>query len=198
MHDLSENLLGKIKRSLIFWAAAAVVIAGDQASKIWILANLAPNPGEPGYEIGIGLTRMVTIIPRLLRFQYAENTGAAFSMFEQHPEILTIIACSLAVGVIAWSFFLPAGEQLSRLALGLVFGGAVGNIVDRFQHGFVVDFIQLHWDGRPLYPTFNIADSAICVGIGVFFIASWLAYREQSKQSKEPGAAREPGRDASA
>jgi signal peptidase II len=118
-------------------------------------------------------------LPRILRLQYAENTGAAFSLFNEYPAILAVIATGLAALVLAWSWFLPERERLSRAALGLIFGGAVGNLIDRFRYGFVVDFIQVHCDGRPLWPTFNLADSAICVGIALFFLSSWAAVRAQ-------------------
>ena len=128
MHELAESILRKIKRSLIFWLAAAAIILLDQASKSWVLKSLAPLPGEFGYEEGIGM-RTVPLIPRLLRFQYAENTGAAFSLFEQHPGVLTVIACSLAACVVIWCYLLPERVRMSRLAVGLIFGGAIGNIL---------------------------------------------------------------------
>ena len=168
MHGLSENILRKIKRSLGFWLAAALVIASDQLTKAWVLDTLAPGPE-------------VSVIPNFFRFKYAENTGAAFSMFANHPGILTVIASLLALGVVVWSFLLPDNERLSRISLGLIFGGAVGNLIDRFLHSFVVDFLEFHWNGRQIFPTFNIADSSICIGIGIFFLSSYLVLRQSRK-----------------
>jgi signal peptidase II len=175
---MPESIRRKGYQSLIFLAAAAVVAASDQASKAWTMDALAPHPG-----------RAVSLIPRLLCFQYAQNTGAAFSLFDTYPAVLTVVAMVLALGVLAWSLLLPDREKTSRVALGLVFGGAVGNLIDRFTHGFVVDFIQIHWDSRRLWPTFNIADSAICVGIGLFVLSSWFLSRRSEKTPTPAGPA---------
>ena len=177
MHGLQENIRQKNHGPLIFWVLALITIILDQVTKFWTLNAIGPQ-SEAFLTQGFA---NVGIIPRLLRFQYAENTGAAFSLFTRHPGILTWIASVLAVAVAVWAYLLPRHERMSRFALGLVFGGAIGNLVDRFRCGFVIDFIQFHWDGRPLFPTFNVADSAICIGIGIFFLSSWLSMRQVEK-----------------
>jgi len=141
-------------------------------SKAWVLGALRPNP-----------FRRLEIIPGFLRLQYAENRGAAFSLFQNHPGILTAVAMILATAVLVWAvFFLPREERLTRLALGLIFGGAVGNIIDRLRFRYVLDFIEVYWrnvEFPPLipWPRFNVADSSICIGIAAFFVASLLAAR---------------------
>jgi signal peptidase II len=184
VHQLQNGLRQKIQASLIFWIIAIVSIALDQLSKSWVLAALAPKQGD----WTMGPLRTVPVIGGWLKFRYAENRGAAFSLFNEHPEILTGVALILAVAVLIWAlFYTPVGDRLSRVALGLVFGGAVGNLVDRFRLGYVVDFIVAHYKVHE-FPTFNIADSAICVGIGLLFLAS---FRMHQAMPTPPAAAQE-------
>jgi signal peptidase II len=180
---MQTNLRQRIKQSLIFLAAALIILILDQLSKQWVLKNLAPVFPD-GVPSAMSL-KTIPVVPSILQFQYAENTGAAFSLFQDHPAILSIIASLLALGVFVWGFTLPLTERMNRVALGMIFGGAIGNLIDRFLHSFVVDFIMIHWKGRPLWPTFNIADSAICVGIGLFFIFSWVTGRKAAQKVAE-------------
>ncbi len=173
MYRMQTVVRQKSKQALTFLAIAVAVLIIDQATKAWVLANLADA------------LRPVVLVPGLLRFQYAENRGAAFSMFHEHPEVLTVVAGLLALFVLVWAlFFLRAEERWSRCALGLVFGGAVGNLVDRFRLEFVVDFIVAHWKEHA-WPTFNVADMAICVGIGIFFIVSMRGDKAEAQEKKK-------------
>ena len=174
----------------VFWASAVGVLVLDILSKAWTLRTLAPAPGASPFAPRAS----VSIIPGCIRFEYAENTGAAFSLFQNHPGVLTVIACILAGAVLLWSAFLPAAERLNRVALGLIFGGAVGNLIDRFRFGFVVDFIVAYWKTHA-WPTFNVADSAICVGIGVFFLASYLQGRAEALDEGNERRAKADGKE---
>jgi signal peptidase II len=179
VHGLQTGLRQKIQESLIFWLACAPAFALDQATKLWTIRALSPPGRGPA----------VPVLPPILRFKYMTNTGAAFSIFHEHPEILAVIAGALAAGVLVWGlFFLAPQERLARAALGLIFGGAVGNLADRLARGFVVDFIDIHWQGRTVWPTFNVADSCICVGIGLFLIASWRLGRQEARAAQAPEA----------
>lgn len=183
MHQLQNGLRQKIQASLIFWILAIVSIVLDQLSKDWVLETLAPKQGH----WTVATLPTVVLVPDWLKFRYAENRGAAFSLFYEHPEILTGVALTLAVAVLIWAlFFTPVGDRLSRVALGLVFGGAVGNLIDRFRLGYVVDFIVAHYKALE-FPTFNIADSAICVGIGLLFFASLRIPQEAPAPPAEAG-----------
>lgn len=116
-------------------------------------------------------------LPGLLAFIHARNEGAAFSLLSSQPVVLTVLAAALAVAILVWVFrFLPRQALWPRLALGLIFGGALGNLFDRIFRDFqVTDFILVLLNYRGHYwPTFNVADIAICVGIGLFFLLSFL------------------------
>ena len=195
MHEMQADLRReKTRAALIFLAVAATVVLADQASKLWVLGALKPEPASGLFSVS---PRTVVVVPGLVCFQYAENTGSAFSLFTEHPGLLTAVSCILALAILVWSYFLPSTERLSRTALAMVFGGAVGNLIDRFRLGYVVDFIVVHWkDLRwpPFipWPSFNVADSAICVGIGVFLLATWLSARRGDADAASAAEAPEP------
>lgn len=128
---------------------AAIVLVVDQLSKTLVLTFLAP--GAPHAE--------VVIVPGLLRLYYVENTGAAFGLFQGKNPLLAFLAFGVVVALVVW-FRELVRFWLGALALGLQLGGAVGNLIDRFRHGFVVDFIDFSF-----WPTFNVADSAITIGV---------------------------------
>jgi signal peptidase II len=97
----------------------------------------------------------------------AHNTGAAFSFLADQSGwqrwFFTVIGIAAAIFIV-WLLRSHAGQKLFSFSLALILGGALGNVLDRLLHGYVVDFIQVHWDNRYYFPAFNIADSAITVG----------------------------------
>ena len=113
---------------------------------------------------------------------YAQNKGAAWRFLSQSGGWQLWFFMSIAVLVVGYLAYLML--QLSykqvrlNLAYGLIIGGALGNAVDRLQHGFVVDFIHLYWQSYH-YPIFNIADIAICVGAGLMVIDAWMVSKQQ-------------------
>ncbi len=147
-----KSLQGK-GRNVIFPITALLVVVADQLSKLWIRSNLAI--GESLFEVGF------------FRLTRVHNTGAAFGLFQGQSFLLTIIALVGVAALLLYAFFfhhkLPfLGNRLSKLALGLVLGGTVGNLIDRIYLGYVTDFITVS-----IWPAFNIADSAIVVGITI-------------------------------
>jgi len=147
---------------------AILIIVADQLSKAWVLNHLGPG----------GDRTVVNIVPGFLRLFYVENSGAAFGMFHGSGSVLTLVAV-VVVLVLAVAFRHLIGRSwLLSIALGLQFGGAVGNIIDRFRHGFVVDFINV-----PHFWTFNVADSAITVG--VIILAIFLIFYESDSYQAE-------------
>ncbi|MBF0179979.1 MAG: signal peptidase II [Magnetococcales bacterium] len=134
---------------------ALLVVVLDQASK-WIVMRDLPAQG-------------VTLIPGFFDLVLVHNVGAAFSMFATlAPDTRVWFLCSVAVVAVgAILYLLPRADSLLYiLGLGLVLGGAVGNLIDRVRYGWVVDFIHVHWHELS-WPVFNLADSAITVGVGL-------------------------------
>jgi signal peptidase II len=146
------------------WLSAGV-IALDQATKFLVTRFFE-------------LYERVEVLP-VLDFTLLHNTGAAFSMLAnasgwQRPFFITLgIAVSLLL--LVWMWRSPRGDKLLPVALALILGGALGNVIDRLRFGFVIDFIHAHWGGA-YFPAFNIADSAITIGAGLLIID---AFREK-------------------
>ena len=126
-----------------------------------------------------------------LNMTLAHNYGAAFSFLSNaggwQRWFFIVLASIVSLVLLVWLLRLPRDEWLTGLSLGLVIGGAIGNLVDRIQLGYVVDFIDVHFKGWH-YPAFNVADSAITMGVifllidGFFFSAARARAAEESKE----------------
>jgi signal peptidase II len=124
------------------------------------------------------LYERVEVLP-VLDFTLLHNTGAAFSLLAGASGwqrwFFIALAGVVSVLLVAWIWRTPRGDKLLPLALSLILGGAVGNVIDRVVHGYVVDFIHAHW-GAAYFPAFNIADSAITIGAMLLILD---AFREK-------------------
>ncbi len=143
-----------MKHKFSYFFVAIVILILDQASKAWATAKLQ-------------FVDTIEVIPNFFRFTYARNRGVAFSLFAdskfEMKWILASISALAAVGV-GYYLYRTANNRRLSLALSLLLAGIVGNLIDRVRLGEVVDFIDWHWYEKYTFPTFNIADSAICVG----------------------------------
>ena len=153
-----------------FFIAALLTAAGDQISKLWIRSSLAP--GESLFEVGIF---------RIIR---VHNTGASFGLFQGYNTALIVIGILGIVVILAYALYFhrrfPILNNLaSRIALGMVLGGTIGNLIDRLTMGHVIDFIGVGW-----WPTFNIADSSVIIGI---IIIAYCLLRFAQTQQHEHG-----------
>jgi signal peptidase II len=106
------------------------------------------------------------------------NTGSAFSMFQGRNGVLALISIAAIFILYLTRHHFEAHTMPGQVALGLIFGGIVGNLIDRMLHGHVIDFIYFYViqrNGNELgFPAFNVADSAICIGVGLLFVLAWL------------------------
>jgi len=119
--------------------------------------------------------RAIEVIPGYLRISYVSNTGVAFGLFRDldspwKPYVLAGMAIVAAVVIFVYSSRMPSSRRLLQSALAVIMGGILGNFVDRILQGYVVDFIEFHIRDNFYWPTFNVADSAITVGIGLLLI----------------------------
>lgn len=165
----------------VFLGAFAVALGLDQLTKEWVIRSL-------------GFADRIPVVDGFFYLTHVRNPGAAFSLFAESPEpfrrIFFVVATLVAIALII-SFFrkLAPGDRLSALALGLVLGGAVGNLVDRLRHGEVVDFLHFRlWAGYS-WPDFNLADSAIVVGV-LLLVLELLASEGEARSDVAP-----PGTD---
>jgi len=140
------------------FALAGAVVALDQVAKVMVLDRL---------PLGVP----VHLIDDLLSFTLVMNPGLAFGLLGTVPRawrwmVAALSLVALAVLARVALRVLPAGGPIGRVAIGLIFGGAVGNLIDRARFGAVVDFVDVHWRGWH-WPAFNVADSAITVGVAL-------------------------------
>ena len=154
---------------------AVAIFVADQLTKLWALAGLSP-------------ARPIVVLPGLVDLTLVFNTGVAFGFFSRLPGewrwLVTVFSLAALVLLCSVAFrIVPEGGRLGRLALGLVFGGAAGNLLDRWRLGAVVDFVDVHWRGYH-WPAFNVADSAITVG--VVLLAAELAFARHGDESERP------------
>lgn len=151
-----------LRRWLVLFAVVAVVLAADQVSKQYVITNLQ-------------LGESVQLIPPLYPFfqlTRSENQGAAFGFLPQAGDVFLIIALVVVVIMLVFYPRLPEKERLTRVAIGMVVGGALGNALDRIQHGVVVDFIHYSIPGL-VSNVSNLADHAIVIGVLLVVLQSW-------------------------
>ena len=145
----------------LFYIVLLVVLAADQLSKAWVLANMPLH--EPR-----------TVIPGFFYLTFTHNTGVAFGMFQGEGLVVALLVVALALGALAYSRTLNWMATEPNLVGGLIVGGAIGNLIDRARLGFVVDFLDFQFGTYHWY-IFNIADSCICVAVTWLVIAQLRA-----------------------
>lgn len=149
-------------RRLLLIAVAVLVL--DQASKAWIVSRLPfPTYGEAGGAI--------PIIRGFFYLVHQGNTGAAWSVLSGRSALLAALAGATLAAIYFWRHALGLKTATAQIPFGLLCGGIAGNLIDRMARGHVVDFLDFHF-GSYTYPTFNVADSAICVGVALYVLSS--------------------------
>lgn len=151
-------------KALFFFLSIVFVIIGDQWAKLTVLEH---------FELG----ESVVLIQNFFSLTYVRNTGAAFGFLASaNPSFRVpffLIVPIIAMVVLGFLYRdLPKDARWRSMALGLVSGGAVGNLIDRVRLGYVVDFLDCHWNTAYYFPAFNVADSAICVGVGILLLST--------------------------
>ena len=142
------------------WLSVLIIVL-DQASKLWITSHFAY--GESLAVLGI------------FNLVLAHNTGAAFSFLSDAGGMQRWLFSAIAIVVSAWIVWLlrrHSAQTLFALALSLILGGALGNLIDRIAYGYVVDFLSFHWNEH-YFPAFNVADSAITCGAFLMILDSF-------------------------
>jgi signal peptidase II len=158
---------------------ALVVIVLDQITKSWIASSME-------------LYESIRIFS-WCNLTYVRNTGAAFSLFADHSAAFRVpfFGVVFLLAGTAIVFFVrqtPATQRLVLVACGLVLGGALGNLIDRVLHGAVIDFVDVHWRGMH-WPAFNVADSAISVGVVVLLLRGVFVGDDPRPEAERTAAA---------
>jgi signal peptidase II len=155
-----------------YWIApgliATTIVVADQIAKQWIWRLLGPVEGTSR-----------TLLDPWLSLTLVKNTGVAFGLFQGIPHFFTITSILISMGAIYfYRFHLPRSRPWVQLSLGLIVGGAIGNIIDRIRQGYVVDFVHVSW-----FPgIFNVADAAITVGVAM--LAGYLLFVGEAAEGR--------------
>lgn len=152
------------------WLVAAVVITIDQATKYWAATYLRPVGG-------------IEVLDDWVRLIYTTNTGAAFGLLQNANLLFALVALIVVPLLIIYRAYLPVGDRIRDLVLGLLLGGALGNLIDRLRQGFVTDFIDVGV-GTLRWPTFNVADSSFVIGAAIIILWSIFSPQHQAMQNK--------------
>jgi signal peptidase II len=148
-------------RNRLFWIAAAAGLVGDRLTKLWVITAMPLQ--DPAFSH--------PIIPGVFHFTYVVNTGAAFSSFQgQGGGWLRWLSLLVSLALVALSIYNPRLPRWEQVGYGLILSGAVGNGIDRFLFGHVIDFLDCRWIN---FPIFNVADSLINIGLVCLFIGLW-------------------------
>jgi signal peptidase II len=164
------------------WLIAFLTLLLDQASKLLVVARIPFNPLHAH-----GLGHDIEVIRGFFYIIHVGNTGAAWSMFAGRSVMLACLAAATLVAIYFWRHSLGLRDRISQVSFGLLCGGIVGNLIDRLLHKHVIDFIDLHF-GSYIYPTFNVADSGICVGV---FLYLWQSLKAPAAPPEE-GSSNQP------
>lgn len=163
-----------MKKYLLLLAISGLVICIDQITKIYIFANF--SEGES-----------VNVISNFFNITYVKNPGAAFGFLrdahEGFREIFFLLIAPIAAVIILFMMkSVDDKDRVSIFALSSLFGGALGNYIDRLWHGYVVDFLDFHYYQKASWPAFNVADAAIVCGIGLMLL---MEFKQGQKQKKK-------------
>lgn len=162
-----------MSRYRILLITSAIILILDQATKLYVDARFY-------------LGESVTVLENFFHFTYVRNRGAAFGFLSDHairlPFFITV-AVVASVAILWYLRRLGDDQRLLAFALSLVFSGAIGNLIDRIRLGEVIDFIDVHWHDLH-WPAFNVADSAITVGVVLLLFVSWQEERRQKRELK--------------
>lgn len=150
---------------LLFFLISILLIALDQLSKWWIVQHME-------------LYQSIPVISDFFYITSHRNRGAAFGILQEQRWFFIVVTTCVVIAIIVFMVKMKKETILTKTALSFVLGGAVGNMIDRIRTGEVVDFFHFQF-GSYHFPIFNVADSAICVGVVLFLIANLLDYKKE-------------------
>lgn len=159
-----------MKKFKVFGLTVSICLLFDQLSKIYI-------------DSSFSLYESIPVIENFFAITYVRNPGAAFGILaDSNVRIPFFISVSVlaSIGILWYLRRVDDTDRWQHFALGLIFSGAVGNLIDRVRLGEVIDFILVHWY-QYHWPAFNVADSAICVGVAIMFLCSWREERQRKQ-----------------
>jgi signal peptidase II len=154
---------------------ALLIVGLDQFTKLLVLKFL-------------GYAQEKVVVDNFFKLVHWANTGAAWSLFRGNNGLLAMVALLALVVLFFSRHHFDSRTFLGQIAFGLIFGGIIGNLIDRLLRGHVIDFLYFYIQGRSGeigFPAFNVADSAICTGVGLIFLITW-------RNERQPATAESP------
>ena len=171
-HQLAQAChKGKSDSLLVLALVAGVTVLLDQITKFLVIWFFP-------------LGRQVPVLPDCFSLVHWRNTGAAWGLFNGHPILLALISVAVLAALVLFAERISEGGRVRALALGLIAGGIAGNLFDRLFRGAVVDFLLCYYRSFQ-WPAFNVADSAITVGVAIYLLASFF---HASPPAEEPAS----------
>ena len=167
-----------LQRAWLVLLVAGIIITLDQLTKEWVRDNIPkfssmiPIPALGGYFV----------------FEHVDNYGAAFGILQNQGSLFIVIAVVVAIAILVYVRYLPIDQTFVRFLLGLQLGGAVGNLLDRINQGFVTDFVKMGIPGVYYWPNYNIADSSIVIGVialGIYIIMDDIRKQRQEQAQQQ-------------
>jgi len=152
---------------------ALLVVVTDQFTKYLIEKNLPYGSFYPPH--------CIEVIPGFFNLVHVGNTGAAWSLFSDYPRVLAFIGVLALVLLFLFRKSLQLKLPQSQWAFGFIIGGIIGNLIDRFRLGHVTDFLDFHINDW-YWPSFNVADSAITIGVGLYILFSFRSPQEGNSE----------------
>jgi len=173
-----EKITSWVRRAWMVLLIAGIVITLDQVTKEWVRTNI------PKY----GSMIPIPTLGEYFVFEHVDNYGAAFGILQNQGLLFVIIAIVVAIAILVYVRYLPIEQQFVRILLGLQLGGALGNLIDRINQGYVTDFVKMGIPGVYYWPNYNIADSSIVVGVialGVYIMVDDVRKQRQQQANEQ-------------
>ncbi|HRK07095.1 MAG TPA: signal peptidase II [Pseudobdellovibrionaceae bacterium] len=176
------------EKYLILSTISGAIITADQATKMWVHTSFQ-------------LHESVEVLPGFFNLTYVRNFGAAFGFLaDSHPGFRELFFLSMPpialLIILAILRGVPAVDRWSVTSLSLVFGGAIGNYIDRLRFRYVIDFLDFHIQKKYVWPAFNIADMAIVVGVGMLLYLELVRGKKAMPEQDKPSTAAESAADS--
>ena len=173
-----ETITSWLRRAWVVLVVAGIIITLDQLTKEWVRMNI------PKY----GSMIPIPALGEYFVFEHVDNYGAAFGILQNQGMLFVVIAVVVAIAILVYVRYLPTEHNFVRILLGLQLGGAVGNLVDRINQGFVTDFVKMGIPGVYYWPNYNIADSSIVVGVialGIYIMVDDVRKQRQQQAQQQ-------------
>lgn len=163
----------RVTHGMATLAVGFIVALADQVTKVLVRQHLL-------------IGEVLPVIPGLFNLSHLRNTGAVWGILQQKNEWLALFSLVVLLLIVVLYRSLVDKRWSHSIAMGFLAGGICGNLIDRIKFGWVTDFLDFYWSGRH-WPCFNIADAAICAGVGIYIISSLFAPAGRNADGGLPG-----------